>query len=114
MRTIIKLINILLLSLFLFNIYNNTIEPYCNPQLSSDDLCKREYEQQIYNNEENIDLIKNKIDNLKTKFKNIKIDHDLNIRNNHNNSKALRKMVKINKGEKIDNTEACEKHPEAC
>ena len=47
----------------------NTIEPYCNPELSPDDKCKSEYKQTIYTNDDNIDRITSKISALKKKIK---------------------------------------------
>ena len=113
MKNIIRIFNILLISLIIYNFYN-TIEPYCNPELSQGDKCKSEYEQTIYTNDENIDRITSKISSLKKKLKNIGNSILGNAKNTNKNANTLEKMKKLNTGEEIDNSEACEKHPEAC
>jgi len=113
MKNIIILSNILLLSLFIYNFYN-TIEPYCNPELSQNDKCKSQYEQTIYKNDENINRIMEKISTLKKKIMNIGSGILKNTKHTSKNSKTLDKMRKLDTGEEIDNSDACEKHPEAC
>ena len=37
MKVIVQILNILLISLIIYNVYNRTIEPYCNNELDKDE-----------------------------------------------------------------------------
>tara|TARA_Y100000816_G_C25944431_1_gene492625 strand:+ start:157 stop:501 length:345 start_codon:yes stop_codon:yes gene_type:complete len=114
MKVIVQILNILLISLILYNVYSQTIEPYCNNELDKDDKCQEQERQQIYKNEENTSLVEEKIKDMKQLFKTIGINIKDNTQKHEENVKALKKVEKIGNGEEIDNSEACKKHPEAC
>ena len=113
MKTFIQILNILLISLLIYNFYN-TIEPYCNSKLNKDELAENCHTQQIYDNKEKTEMVNEKITGLKKILNVIKEKINANTKSTLDNTKTMQKLNNISAGKEIDNSEACKKYPEAC
>ena len=114
MKAIIQILNILLLSLMIYNFYSTSIEPYCDYNTNKEEACKEHHDQQIYKNDEKLKEVKHKMKYMNNNIKKIDDSISFNRKEINKNAINLKKMRRASSGKAIDNSEACEKHPEAC
>ena len=102
---LIIIVNILLVSVLVYNFTNTIVENFTQEE---------EYELEISENNDKYNVSKKKYNSIEKKIKNINKNNQSNVNKITSNENAIRDIQRVNSGENIDNSKACESNPKLC
>ena len=102
---LVIIINILLVSLLVYNFTDTIVENFTQEE---------EYELEISENNDKYEVARKKYNSIQNKIKNLNKNNQNNIKNIISNENAIKDIQRVNRGETIDNSKACQSDPKLC
>tara|TARA_Y100000591_G_C21814639_1_gene689920 strand:+ start:281 stop:595 length:315 start_codon:yes stop_codon:yes gene_type:complete len=102
---LVIIVNILLVSVLVYNFTNTIVENFTPEE---------EYELEISKNNDKYKISRKKYNSIEKKIKNLNKNNQINVKNITSNENAIKDIQRVNNGEDIDTSKACESDPKLC